>query len=139
MKKAAQRAFCCPCGRTEILALGLCGTCYTLRRQDEEHFGGLRVEVLRRDGYRCRVCDGLKPGVHHRVPGVSKLDMMISLCAACHAKVHRTRGMLTTIEVSPLLLVLWREQHPEGHEQGSLNFKLEQDVAVPGHLFLRDE
>ena len=38
--------------------LELCGTSYTLRMQDEEYFGGLRKEVLRRDGYRCRVCDG---------------------------------------------------------------------------------
>jgi hypothetical protein len=25
-------------------------------------------------------------------------------------------------ETSPLLLILWREQHPEGHEQTTLNF-----------------
>jgi hypothetical protein len=31
-----QLALCCPCGRPEILALGLCATCYTLKRQDEE-------------------------------------------------------------------------------------------------------
>ena len=122
-----------------MLALGLCGTCYTLRRQDKPHFGGLREEVLRRDGYRCRVCDGLSPGVHHRVRGISKLHLMISLCAGCHAKVHRTKGMLTTAEVSPLLLVLWREQHPEGHEQGSFDFKVAQDVAVSRCLFVRDE
>ena len=40
---------------------------------------------------------------------------MIALCAGCHAKVHRTKVVLT--EFPPLLLVLWREQHPEGHEQ----------------------
>jgi len=26
-------------------------TCYTLKRQDEEYFGGLREQVLKRDGY----------------------------------------------------------------------------------------
>jgi hypothetical protein len=43
-----------PCGRPEILPLGLCPTCYTLKRQDEEYFGGLREAVLERDGYRAR-------------------------------------------------------------------------------------
>jgi hypothetical protein len=27
-----------------------------LKRQDEEHFGGLREAVLQRDGYCCRIC-----------------------------------------------------------------------------------
>ncbi len=138
MKRPTQRALCCPCGRTDVLALGLCGTCYTLRRQDEEYFGGLREQVLRRDGYRCRVCDGLKPGVHHRVPGVSKLHLMIALCAGCHAKVHRTKGMLSTVDVPPLLLVLWREQHPDGHEQSFLEFKRVEDAAGPARLFELD-
>ncbi len=26
----------CPCGRSEILALGLCSSCYSMKRQDEE-------------------------------------------------------------------------------------------------------
>jgi len=47
----------CPCGRSEILALGLC----------------------------------------------------------CHAIVERTQIVLG--EMTPLLLVLWREKHPEGKEQ----------------------
>jgi 5-methylcytosine-specific restriction endonuclease McrA len=72
-KGRAQLALCCPCGRAEALALGLCPTCYTLKRQDEEYFGGLREAVLERDGYRCRGCRA--PGrekrsliVHHRAP-----------------------------------------------------------------------
>ena len=120
-----QLALCCPCGRPEILALGLCATCYTLKRQDEEYFGGLREVVLERDGYRCRGCGA--PGrekrsiiVHHRVPGVSKLELMISLCPGCHAKVERTKMVL--VEMNPLLLELWREQHPDGQEQVMLGF-----------------
>jgi hypothetical protein len=73
-----------------------------LRRQDEEHFGGLREAVLERDQYRCCVCDA--PGrskrsiiVHHRVPGRSVLHLMISLCPGCHAKVHRTRVVFSAI------------------------------------------
>jgi hypothetical protein len=127
-----QLALCCPCGRPEILALGLCATCYTLKRQDEEYFGGLRETVLERDGYRCRGCGA--PGrekrsiiVHHRVPGVSKLELMISLCPGCHAKVERTRMVLA--EMNPLLLELWREQHPDGQEQIMLAFSAREPAA----------
>jgi hypothetical protein len=40
MKKCAQLAMYCRCGNEKMLALGLCSTCYTLKRQDEEYFGG---------------------------------------------------------------------------------------------------
>jgi hypothetical protein len=49
-KGSAQHALCCPCGRPDILALGLCASCYTMKRQDEAYFGGLREAVLARDG-----------------------------------------------------------------------------------------
>jgi hypothetical protein len=99
---------------------------YTLKRQDEEYFGGLREQVLERDEHRCRVCgaSGRDKGsivVHHRVPGKSLQHLMISLCPACHAKVHRTKAVLS--RMSSLLLELWREQHPNGHEQTMLDFK----------------
>jgi len=45
---------------------------------------------------------------------------MLSLCPGCHAKVHRTKAVLSAM--SPLLLELWREQHPKGHEQTNLVF-----------------
>jgi 5-methylcytosine-specific restriction endonuclease McrA len=133
MENAVQRHLCCPCGRAEILALGLCPTCYTLKRQDEEYFGGLREQVLERDEYRCRVCgasgrDKRSIIVHHRVRGVSKLDLMIALCPGCHAKVHRTRAVLSAMP--PLLLELWREQHPQGHEQVMLDFTMTKPMAI---------
>jgi len=85
MKKSPQRLLHCPCGRARVLARGLCAVCYTLRRQDEAYFGGLREAVLARDGYCCRVCGASGRGkrsitVHHRVPGRSVLRLMISLC-----------------------------------------------------------
>ncbi|SRR5260370_32957502 len=55
-----------------------------------------------------RVCGDPDPGVHHREPGKSVLHLMIALCAGCHAKVHRTKVVLT--ELPPLLLVLVRRQ-----------------------------
>jgi 5-methylcytosine-specific restriction endonuclease McrA len=125
VKKGVQRAMLCRCGNSRILAHGLCAICYTLKRQDEEYFGGLRQRVLQRDGYRCRVCDASGRDkrsivVHHPVPGRSVLSLMISLCPGCHSKVHRTIAVLN--QMPPLLLVLWREQHPAGHEQTNLNF-----------------
>jgi hypothetical protein len=43
------------------LALGLCSTCYTLKRQDEEYFGGLRE--LSRSVTATVVATGHRPGV----------------------------------------------------------------------------
>ncbi len=136
-KRGIQRALYCGCGAEKILAQGLCATCYTLRRQDEEHFGGLREMVLKRDGYACRVCDA--PGrqkrsitVHHRVPGKSVLHLMISLCPACHAKVERTKVVRSRMPT--LLLELWREKHPAGHEQTMLDFGA-QDPPAARKLF----
>ena len=141
MPRHAQQVMHCPCGNHKVLALGLCATCYTLKRQDEEHFGGLREAVLERDGYRCRVCDARGRDkrsiiVHHRVPGKSVLKLLISLCPACHARLHRTKAVLSTMP--PLLLTLWREQHPEGHEQKSLDFT-EKTKAVEALSLFKQE
>ncbi len=112
----------------------MCATCYTLKRQDEEYFGGLREQVLKRGGHCCRVCGASGRGkrsivIHHRVPGVSRLHLMISLCPACHAIVSRTR--VVRRHMSALLLELWREQHPDGHEQTILSFEDTGMVVIP--------
>ena len=143
MRKPVQAAMHCRCGNAKIIAHGLCWTCYSLKRQDEAYFGGLREKVLERDGYRCRVCAellevdrlcvGQPPSVHHRVPGVSKLHLMITLCAAHHAQVERLQ--VAAKPMSPLLLTLWREQHPEGHEQKMLRFETPLAPEEPGALF----
>jgi len=138
IRAGIQRSLHCRCGRGKVLALGMCATCYTLKRQDEEYFGGLREQVLRRDGYCCRACGASGRGkrsivVHHRVPGVSRLHLMISLCPACHAIVSRTR--VVRRHMSALLLELWREQHPDGHEQTILSFDDTGIVAIPVPLF----
>ncbi len=131
-----QKSLYCRCGQEKIIEQGMCATCYTLRRQDEAYFGGLREKVLERDGYCCRVCgaSGRRKRsivVHHRVPGKSLLHLMISLCLRCHAKVGRTKLVLA--ELPPLLLVLWREQYPYGQEQIRLDFAVRSVVpeAVP--------
>ncbi len=78
VKRLAQRSMHCRCGNPKILAHGLCATCYTPKRQDEEYFDGLRETVLKRDGYCCQVCGASgytkrSIVVHHRKPGVSVL------------------------------------------------------------------
>ena len=144
MTRLLQRVLHCGCGDPKVVKRGLCATCYTLKRQDEEYFGGLREAVLERDGRMCRVCAelpeierlcvGLPPSVHHRVPGRSKLHLMITLCSAHHAMVTRTTVLLK--EWPQLLRVLWREQHPGAHEQTNLNFRLPpppaQQSSLPG-------
>jgi len=48
------------------------------------------------------------------------MNLMLSLCPGCHAKVHRTKAALSAMPL--LFLALWREQHPKGHEQVQLDF-----------------
>ncbi|RRA50470.1 HNH endonuclease [Acidipila sp. EB88] len=138
-----QRVLHCPCGRTKIHALGLCSTCYTLKRQDKQRFGGHREAVLARDSYRCCIpgCTTLKRGkrslaVHHRVPGCSDPKLMLTLCLPCHAKVTRTR--LVRADWPALLRKLWREQHPDGHEQIHLSFCVSHSrIEAPILLFAK--
>jgi hypothetical protein len=61
---------------------------------------------------------------------------MISLCPAYHAKIHRTKAVLS--RMSPLLLELWREQHLKGHEQTMLDFKARGAAARKVPLFAED-
>ena len=114
-----------------------------MKRQDAKDFGGLRERVLERDGYMCRVCAelpevdrlciGQPPSVHHRVPGVSKLHLMITLCAAHHAQVEHLE--VATKTMTPLFRLLWREQHPDAPEQTTMDFKVTAPTAVPVPLF----
>ena len=138
MRKLQQIVLHCPCGNAKVLAKGLCATCYTLKRQDEEYFGGHREEVLKRDDFRCRVpgCTTTKRGkrsiaVHHREPGNSDPGKMLTLCLRCHAKVTRTHYVQD--DWPEFLRVLWREQHPGGQEQHSLQF----NVNAPAPRMLR--
>ena len=140
MRKPRQIVMHCPCGNAKVLAKGLCATCYTLKRQDEDYFGGHREEVLKRDNYRCRVpgCITVKRGkrsvaVHHRAPGNSNPAMMLTLCLACHAKVTRT--LYLQDNWPEFLRVLWREQHPDCHEQSALDFTLMSPAAKRIPLF----
>jgi hypothetical protein len=134
--RTPQQALWCVCGAAKLAAHGLCARCYARRQRDRAYFAGLRETVLARDHHCCQVCHRpeapLDPSqrplggpsflvVHHRRPGISRERLLISLCPACHARVHRLAAVLRPLPA--LLLTLWREQHPRGVEQLLLDFR----------------
>jgi hypothetical protein len=66
MAKTVQKTLHRPCGRQKVLALGPCASCYNLKRQDEEYFGGLREQILERDEHRCRAPAAPRAGIRAR-------------------------------------------------------------------------
>jgi 5-methylcytosine-specific restriction endonuclease McrA len=63
-------------------------------RLDLSSYENLRQQVLRRDGWRCQSCGAMSNlEVHHREfrshSGADSEENLITLCAACHAGVHR--------------------------------------------------
>ena len=117
--------WCRVCGAGNLLARGLCRRCYSRHWFDRRFFGGRRERVRERDGGFCQACGHPGRGtralpVHHRRPGLSQDRYLITVCRRCHVRIHRTRMLL---KILPALLVeLWREQHPDGVEQLTLDF-----------------
>jgi hypothetical protein len=106
-----QLALFCPCGALPPLTAGLCNSCYWKWRHSLRFYGGRREEILERDGRRCRACGSDRwLGVHHRQPGSNTPSLLLCLCAACHAQVHRLLSIWKWIPA--LLAELWIEQHP---------------------------
>lgn len=137
MRANLQRVLHCPCGLGKVLALGMCATCHTMKRQAEGYLGGLHEAVLERDRYRCRVCDASGRDkrstiLHHRVPGKSTLNLIVPLPSLpCQASPEES----CSFGSASLLLELWREQHPKGHEQDQLNVAVSKPLATPVELF----
>jgi hypothetical protein len=65
--------------------------------------------------------------VHHRIPGLSTLDLMISLWSGLSCQGGTDEN--GPCGDGPLLLVLWREQHPQGQEQIMLGFDVREPAA----------
>lgn len=122
--------WCRSCGASATLVRGFCGPCYAAQRHDRLRFGGWRRAVLERDRHACRVCGEGKRRlhVHHRRPGVSRANLLIALCPAHHALVHRLQALDRIL--LPLLAELWREQHPRAPEQFFLDFGREPGGAT---------
>jgi ATP-dependent DNA helicase RecQ len=62
-------------------------------RLDSMSYESLRRQILRRDGWRCQSCGTMSNlGVHHKLfrshSGHDSEDNLITMCAACHARVH---------------------------------------------------
>jgi len=60
---------------------------------DAESYERIRVQVLRRDGWRCQNCDSrLNLEVHHKEfrsqGGDDTEENLITFCSRCHARVH---------------------------------------------------
>jgi 5-methylcytosine-specific restriction endonuclease McrA len=106
----------CPCLQRTVAIAGLCRICYTRRYRSKRFFGGHRDTVLRRDHACCRGCGRREQiVVHHREPGKHQAAKLITLCASCHARVHRSYVLRHWVEES--VAQLWRELHPQSPEQ----------------------
>lgn len=119
-----QESLLCGCGVSSVGRLGLCSKCERRARLSRENFDGFREAALRRDGYRCRVCNEPDESlllVHHRKPGVSGLENLITLCRRCHVRIHRTFRPGFWFASIELLRRLWREVNADLAEQRLLD------------------
>ena len=133
-----QTALWCGCVSSHIRKSGLCAACYARRQHDRRFFAGHRAAVVARDGRVCRLCSAACLGpstlvVHHRRPGRSRLLWLVTLCRACHARVHRLE-LVRRVYSGPFL-EMWREQHPAATEQLALSFDLHPDPPASRSLF----
>ena len=116
----------CSCGQGRAAVAGLRMTCYRRRRYSARFFGGNRDSALDRDGRACRGCNARDYlNVHHRRRGDQ--TQLVTLCAGCHARVHRSRILRRWLP--EILVVLWREWHPDAVEQ--LQLPIELSAAPP--------
>ena len=112
MQARLQPALFCPCGETPS-GSSLCRRCAQHQADSRRRFGGEREAVLRRDRYRCTVChqNDERLHVHHRRRGCHQRRWLTTVCAACHARLHRTAAIRSGW-LPPFLIELWSEQHP---------------------------
>lgn len=97
----------CACGALPAVS-GFCLPCYQRHRHSLRRFGGNRETVLARDHAECRGCGSRRfLQVHHRRPGQHASQHLVTLCAACHATIHRRRSAGSWLP--PRLRALWQE------------------------------
>lgn len=110
--------WCSRCGDPRTHARGMCLPCYDRWRLSQNRFEGQREDALARDAQRCRVCGSDEKIIVHHRKRKGGVRVFVTGCAACHARIHRSRR--PRWHWSPLLRTLWREQHPHEKEQLSL-------------------
>jgi hypothetical protein len=104
-------------------------SCYRRRRYSTVFFGGNRDAALEHDGRACRGCQSQHYlNVHHRHPGDH--TQLVTLCAGCHARVHRTQVLARWLP--EILVALWREWHPDAVEQLRLPVDMSAGVLAGG-------
>lgn len=119
LEDEAQISLLCRCGALPLIG-GACRTCYHRAWRSSVYFGGNRERALERDNHKCRACGAdKKPIVHHRKRGANATRLLITLCAACHARVHRSAAL--RVWLPPFVVALWEEQHPQAPRQLQLD------------------
>ena len=81
LRRAAQLVLFCECGSTDLRGGGLCRRCYGARLRSRYRFGG---------NHDC--------------------ELLITLCARCHARLHRLAALRRWVPRP--LAELWPEVHP---------------------------
>ena len=118
-----QRRLFCICGTSPPAIGGLCRPCYNQLLHSRARFGGHRHIVLERDHYACRICRAPhQRTVHHRCPGEHAPELLITVCPACHARIHRLAALHRY--VPPALVPFWAEQHPNTALQLQLDLEM---------------
>ena len=86
---------------------------------------------MERDGHRCRACGSDRwVGVHHREARNHTPSLLIALCAACHAQVHRLLSIWKWIPA--LVAELWAEQHPGSPVQIQMELSAQLELSFQG-------
>ena len=68
--------------------------------------------------------------MHHRRPGSNGPSLLIVLCAACHAQVHRLLSIWKWIPA--VLADLWAEQHPGSPVQLQIQLSAQLELNFQG-------
>jgi hypothetical protein len=136
-----QASLLCGCGAPEFDSAGFCTKCQRRRRLNVENFGGQRERVMRRDDWQCRVCgerDMVQLLVHHRRPGLNDDNWLITLCRACHVRVHHTWRPSWAFLTFDLMRRLWKELHRGLPEQRLLALLAEEQREEQQAVLFRE-
>lgn len=80
------------------------------QRHDKEHFKGNKINALKRDNYRCQVCNYTAKDIFdrkiiiHHLDGNrknNKLDNLITLCRSCHMAITNLQHFLYFLNKFP--------------------------------------
>jgi len=70
-------------------------------------------------------------------PTAGDHTQLVTLCAGCHARVHRTR--ILSRWLPEVLVVLWREWHPDAAEQLQLPMEMSAGALAAGRWLIMSD